>query len=309
MHVLVTGAAGYLGTVTVARLLAEGYSVTALDNFLHNQPSLSALAADEQLTIKRGDARDGALLSQLLKHADAVIALAAIVGAPACNSDLYAAGSVNQEAVFELCTRASRDQMILYPNTNSGYGVGGEALCTEESPLRPVSHYGRTKVAAEAAVLDKGGVSFRFATLFGPSARMRLDLMVNEFAYRAVTDRTMVLFQPGFRRNFLHVQDAAGAFLYALRYPHIFKGGGVYNAGDTSANMTKEQLCHRIKAQIQEFTWFIGAGEDPDKRDYVVSNAKLEAAGWEPQHTLDEGIAQLRNCYEQPFAHGAWRNA
>lgn len=304
MKVLVTGGAGYLGSVLVPMLLQHGYDVTVLDNFMYNQTSLAACCSGHwarRLQIIRHDTRN-AIQQSLLRDQDVVIALAALVGAPICDRDPATAWSVNCEAVVELCDRLDKNQLLIYPNTNSGYGIGGESLCTEESPLRPVSEYGKSKVVAEDAVLMYPyGVSLRLATLFGMSPRMRLDLMVNEFVYRAVKDKFLMLYEGGFRRNFLHVRDAASAMLFAIARPDIVVPGA-YNAGLSSANVTKRQLCERIQIRIPEFTWSeTTTRSDPDKRDYLVSNTKLEATGWKPLYSLEDGIEELQKGFQMPF--------
>jgi nucleoside-diphosphate-sugar epimerase len=196
--------------------------------------------------------------------------------------------------VIALAERASASQMVIYPTTNSGYGVGeGNAFCTEDSPLRPVSLYGRTKVEAERAVLDANGVSLRLATVFGMSPRMRLDLLVNDFTWRAVTDRAVVLFEAHFRRNYIHVRDVVKAFLHAVENFTAMRGEP-FNVGLSEANLSKAQLCERIARHVPGFVWLEApVGEDPDKRDYVVSNEKLEKTGWRPDVSLDAGIVEL----------------
>lgn len=301
MKILVTGAAGYLGSVLVPLLLEQGHRVVAMDNFMYRQRSLAGCCHDERLTIVGGDVRGGTVA--LWSSCDAVVALAAVVGAAACSENYEGAVSTNTGAIEELCKSLSRDKLLIYPNTNSGYASGGQEQCTEESELRPASLYGRTKVAAEQEVLQRErSVSLRFATLFGMSPRMRMDLMVNDFVYRAVRDRYLALFEGKFRRNFLHVRDAARTILYALENAGAALPFGVYNAGLSSANITKVELCRRIRRQVADFRWTEEPlGTDPDQRDYVVSNAKLEATGWLPAYSLEDGIAELIKGYQMPF--------
>lgn len=304
MRVLITGGAGYLGSVLTHELLVRGFEVTVLDNFTYRQQSLNHLCVHPKLRIVRGDARDRSVVSPLLDDVDAVIALAAIVGAPACDLNPLEAKATNEDGIDMLLELMSYQQQLIFPCTNSGYGLGGEAECTEASALRPVSLYGRLKVRAESSVLrHPKGISLRFATLFGASPRMRLDLMVNDFVYRAVRDHALVLFEPEFRRNFLHVRDAAKAIFYMLD-----GRPGVYNVGDSRANLTKRQLCGEITKQVPQFGWHESRHlKDPDQRNYVVSNAKIEATGWRPEHSLADGIQELIRCYQQPF--GRHRNA
>jgi nucleoside-diphosphate-sugar epimerase len=298
-RVLVTGGAGYIGSILVPQLLARGYAVTVLDTFLRGDTSLGSNCADPLFAAVRGDVRDEAVVKRLLTKVDIVIPLAALVGAPVCNRDPYTTIAVNRDAVITVVKNLSKSQKILFPTTNSGYGIGESGkFCTEETPLRPISLYGRTKVEAERALLDSGnGVSFRLATLFGMSPRMRVDLLVNDFTLRAVVDRAVLIFEGHFKRNYLHVRDAANAFLHGIEnYDRM--SGQTYNVGLTDANISKLELCERIKAQVPDFV-FIEApiGEDPDKRDYIVSNAKIEATGWRPSHSLDAGIAELVKGY------------
>lgn len=292
MRILVTGAAGYLGSTIVPMLLAAGHSVTAVDNFMYDVPSLLPFCGAKGLRIERGDVRDLRIMAPLYKSHDAIIPLAAIVGAPACDRDSVAA-SVNEGAITQMIPCLSGAQRIIYPNTNSGYGTTPEGTeCTEETPLHPVSLYGLSKLRGEKTVLGHPDtVVFRLATVFGASNRMRFDLLVNDLTLRAVKDRSVTLFSPHARRNFVHVVDVARAFAMAV------EGNippGVYNCGDTRANMTKVQLCERIKAQIPDFVWHIAETHvDPDKRDYAVSNVRLESTGWAPKFTIDEGITEV----------------
>jgi len=295
----VTGGAGYLGSVLVPRLLEAGWRVTVLDNFMYRQTSLLEACADERLEIVRGDARDRQRVKALLKSVDAVIPLACLTGAPLCDRDPWAAREVNLDAVRMILELRSPRQRVIYPNTNSGYGVGTKGKpCTEASPLTPVSLYGRLKVEAEQAVLDAGNsLTFRFATLFGMSPRMRLDLLVNDFVWRACQDGFVVLFEADFKRNYLHVRDAAGAFLHALGHFEAMKGRP-YNAGLSDANLSKRELCEEIRKVLPGFVFLEAAlGKDPDKRDYVVSNSRIEAAGFRPQHPLQAGIRELVKGY------------
>lgn len=299
LSILVTGGAGYLGSVLVPALLADGHRVTVLDNFMFKQASLAAVCADPALSLVRGDARDAATLAGLVRHADVVVPLAALVGAPMCDADTVGAVSTNRDAVLALVKLIGASQRILMPITNSGYGIGAaDEICTEDSALRPVSLYGRTKVEAEQAVLDHGNaISFRLATVFGMSPRMRLDLLVNDFVYRAVNDRAVVLFEGHFKRNYIHIRDVAQTFLHGLNHFEAMRDQA-FNVGLSDANLSKVDLCERIKSHLKDFVYLeADIGEDPDKRDYIVSNAKLEATGWRPAFSLDDGIAELIKGY------------
>lgn len=310
MRVLVTGGAGYVGSVLVQALLGEGHSVVVVDNFRWGQDSLNHLCADPRFDVVRGDARNPEVVRPVLRGADVVIPLAALVGAPLCAQDVDGAWSTNVDAVDSLLQMASPEQRFIFPNTNSGYGVGepGKA-CNEETPLRPISVYGQTKCAAEKAVLDHGNsVTFRLATVFGMSPRMRLDLLVNDFVHRAVTDRAVVLFEPRFKRNYIHVRDVARAFIHAIDNFEAMKGRA-FNVGLSDANLSKIELCERIGLWVPGFVPLVAPiGEDPDKRDYVVSNARIEAAGFKTMYPLDEGILELIKGFRM-IRNGRYGNA
>ncbi|MBI5380996.1 MAG: NAD-dependent epimerase/dehydratase [Opitutae bacterium] len=299
MKILITGGAGYIGSVLTPHLLAEGHAVTVLDSFIFGQNSLADCCKYDSFEVVRGDCRDEATLRPLLAKADVVIPLAALVGAPMCKADPVAARTVNQDAIEMLCKLASPEQWILMPVTNSGYGIGEkDKFCTEESPLRPISLYGVTKVAAEAAVLARtNSLTFRLATVFGMSPRMRLDLLVNDFVYRAVTDRAVLIFEGHFKRNFVHIQDVARVFSYALKNFATMKGRP-YNVGLEEANLSKLELCAAIKRQLPGFVYVEAPiGEDPDKRDYIVSNQRLLSTGFQTEWGLDRGIRELIKGY------------
>lgn len=298
-NVLVTGGAGYVGSVLTETLLENGYCVTVLDNLMFRQQSLLGLCYNERLSFVKGDARDQSLVKELVSKHDVLIPLAALVGAPICKADPHTATSVNLHSVKFLLEQASVDQKVIFPTTNSGYGIGEEGqYCDEETPLRPVSLYGRDKVEAEKAFLDQGSsVTFRFATLFGTSPRMRLDLLVNDFTYRAFKDRAIVLFESHFKRNFLHVRDATLAFLFAVENYDQMKGIP-FNVGLSEANLSKMELCLEIKKQLPDFHIFESEiGEDPDKRDYIVSNGRIEKLGFKAVNGLQKGISELIKGY------------
>jgi nucleoside-diphosphate-sugar epimerase len=297
--ILITGGAGYLGSTLAPALLDAGHRVTVLDNFRFGQASLNQLCAHPKFDVHRGDARDPEVLKPLLREADAIIPLAALVGAPMCNQDKIGAETVNRDAILTAIRLCSREQRILMPVTNSGYGVGEAGkFCTEESPLRPITLYGRTKVEAERAVLERGNsISFRLATVFGMSPRMRIDLLVNDFVYRAVNDRAVVLFEAHFKRNYIHVRDVARVFLHGIGNFEAMRDQP-YNVGLSDANLSKLELCQQIQRQLPKFTFLEApVGEDPDKRDYIVSNEKIERTGYRPMYSLDQGIAELIKGY------------
>ncbi len=299
LRVLVTGGAGYIGSILVPALLAEGYRVTVLDNFMYQQNSLLACCSHEGFSVIRGDCRDEGSLRFALRDQDVIIPLAAVVGAPLCKGDQTAARSTNLEAIKLLLSLRSREQRIIFPNTNSGYGVGENGKhCTEESPLRPLTLYGQTKVEAEKAILEAGNaIAFRLATVFGLSPRMRIDLLVNEFVYRAVADKAIVVFEGHFKRNYVHVRDVAAAFLHGIAHFDEMKQQP-YNLGLDDANLSKLELCTKIREYVPGFVYLEAPiGEDPDKRDYIVSNQKLLKTGFQPRHSLDMGIRELIKGY------------
>ena len=298
--IIVTGGGGYIGSIMVPFLLQNGYQVTVVDSFLYRQNSLLECCANNDFKIVRADCRDESLMKKLISQHDVIIPLAALVGAPLCDRDRIAATSTNRDAVILLNNLRSKDQKILIPITNSGYGIGEKGkFCTEETPLRPVSLYGQNKVEAENAVLEKGGaISFRLATVFGASPRMRTDLLVNDFVYRAVFDKGVILFESHFKRNYIHIRDVANVFLHGIQNYDKLKGQA-YNVGLSDANLSKMELCLLIKEQIPDFMFVESAiGQDPDKRDYIVSNAKIEASGWLPKYSVKDGICELIKVYQ-----------
>lgn len=300
MNVLVTGGAGYIGSLLTPFLLGENHEVTVVDSFMYKQTSLLDHCHNDRLTIINGDARDASLMKEQLKKADVILPLACLTGAPLCAKDPIAARSTNLDAIQLILEHRSKNQRIIFPTTNSGYGVGEEGIhCTEETPLRPVSLYGKLKVEIEKILLDSENcMTFRFATVFGMSPRMRLDLLVNDFTYRAVKDRFLILFEAHFKRNYLHVRDAVRAFGHGLKNFESMKGEP-YNVGLSDANLSKMELCQEIKKQVPAFyVTEAEIGEDQDKRNYIVSNKKIEATGFKTQHSLKQGIAELIKGYQ-----------
>jgi len=300
LNILITGGAGYLGSMLVPRLLEAGHKVTVLDAFIFGQNSLLECCANDNFEIVKGDARDEGILKSILPKFDVIIPLAALVGAPLCSRDAIGTVTINRDAVETLTKLASKEQRIIYPTTNSGYGIGEQGVyCTEKTPLRPISTYGKTKVEAEEIVLNRGNaITFRLATVFGMAPRMRLDLLVNDFTYRAVNDRFIVVFEGHFKRNYIHIRDVARAFMHAIENFDAMKNEP-YNVGLSDANLSKLELCAKIKEHVPNFTIMEAPiGKDPDQRDYIVSNDKIEATGFKPMHSLDMGIKELIKGYK-----------
>lgn len=293
--ILVTGGAGYIGSVLVPLLLKQDYNVTVIDNFMYKQPSLASEISNKNFSLIYGDVRDKELMSKLISGADIVIPLAAIVGAPACLKDPQMASAVNKDSMIWMFDKISSSQQILMPTTNSAYGSGDENnYCDEESKLNPLSLYAKDKVYVEKFLMEKeNATSFRLATVFGISPRMRLDLLVNNFVHRALTDRFVILFEGHFKRNYVHVKDVADMFLFGVKNVDKVKGH-IFNFGLSEANISKQQLCERIKNHLPDFTFLEAPlAKDPDQRNYIVSNKKIEAIGMKAKVTLDDGISEL----------------
>lgn len=299
MKILVTGGAGYLGSILVPELLAAGHEVTVFDNFMYQQASLAHVCAHPSLNLVRGDVRIESQIVPELKRADVIIPLAAYVGAPLCARDPVGASSTNHDAIALMLRHLSRDQRILMPTTNSAYGSGDDNnYCDESSPLNPISLYAIEKVKVEQMLMAHGNaISYRLATVFGMSPRMRIDLLVNDFTYRAVHDRFVVLFEAHFKRNYIHVRDVTRAFLHGLANFERMRGE-IYNVGLSTANISKLELCQTIARQVPDFTFLEAPlAKDPDQRNYIVSNAKIEATGYQPAYSLEDGIRELIKGY------------
>jgi nucleoside-diphosphate-sugar epimerase len=309
MKILVTGGAGYIGSVLVPNLLSQGHSVTVIDNFMYKQTSLASSIRDEKLTLVFGDVRDESLMRQYLSKADVIIPLAAIVGAPACDGDPLASQSINKDSILWLLKHLSTHQQIIMPTTNSAYGSGDENnFCDENSPLNPLSLYARDKVTVEKALMEfSNATSFRLATVFGISPRMRLDLLVNNFAYRAISDGFVIVFEGHFKRNYVHVLDVIQAFNLALSHRERFTGE-IFNVGLSEANISKIDLCREIQTIIPSFTYLEAPlGKDPDQRNYIVSNQKIEDMGFKPTVSLQSGLLELIKGLEM-FNHKPFTN-
>jgi nucleoside-diphosphate-sugar epimerase len=298
-NILVTGGAGYLGSIMVPDLLAAGHKVTVLDNFMFKQTSLNHCCYHPNFTVVKGDIRQKDTMSALMKNADVVIPLAALVGAPLCSLDPIGATTINHDAIELMLKLLSKDQIVLMPTTNSAYGTGDkDNYCNEESPLRPISQYAIEKVEIEQKLMqNENAISFRLATVFGMSPRMRIDLLVNDFTYRAVNDRFVVLFESHFKRNYIHVRDVSRVFQHSLNNHDSMKGE-IYNVGLSDANVSKKELCEHIQKQLPEFIFIDEQiGKDPDQRDYIVSNDKIESTGFKTNFSLNRGIGELIKGY------------
>ena len=298
-NILVTGGAGYLGSTMVPDLLAAGHKVTVLDNFMFKQNSLNHCCYHPNFSVVKGDIRVEKTMKYLMKNADVIIPLAALVGAPLCGLDPVGATTINHDAIELMLKLLSKEQIVLMPTTNSAYGTGDkDNFCNEESPLRPISQYAIEKVEIERHLMDHpNAISFRLATVFGMSPRMRIDLLVNDFTYRAVNDRFVVLFESHFKRNYIHVRDVSRVFQHALKNHDTMKGE-IYNVGLSDANVSKKELCEHIQNQIPDFIFIEEqVGKDPDQRNYIVSNEKIEATGFKQEFSLDRGIGELIKGY------------
>ena len=298
-QILITGGAGYLGSVMVPYLLEAGHHVTVLDNFMYGQNSLAHVCSHSGFQVVRGDVRIENVVRPLLAKADIVIPLAALVGAPICAKDPIGAQTINHDSVMMLFKNLSKDQRVLMPTTNSAYGSGDENnFCTEDSPLNPISKYAIDKVEIEKELMEhSNSISFRLATVFGMAPRMRIDLLVNDFTYRAVYDRFVVLFESAFKRNYIHIRDVSRVFLHGITQFDQMKGQ-IYNVGLSDANVSKKELCECIQKYLPEFVFMEApVGKDPDQRNYIVSNAKLEATGFKQMYSLDYGIQELIKGY------------
>ena len=295
LKILVTGGAGYLGSTLVPELLDLGHQVTVVDNFIYKQSSLNHVCHKSNFKVVKGDVRIESVMKPLIKDADVIIPLAALVGAPICNQDPVGATTINHDSIILLLKLISKSQLILMPTTNSAYGSGDKNnFCTEESPLNPISRYAIDKVEIEKSLMQHpNAISFRLATVFGMSPRMRIDLLVNDFTYRAVYDGFVVLFESHFKRNYVHVKDVSRVFQHAL-LNHDKMIGQIYNVGLSEANVSKWELCERIKKHLPNFSFLEAPlGKDPDQRNYIVSNEKLESTGFKTTFSLDNGIEEL----------------
>ena len=298
--ILITGGAGYLGSILTEDLIKLNFNVTILDNFTYKQASLNHLAASKNFNVIRGDVRDERILNSIIKEFDTIIPLAALVGAPICDADPIGSETINKNSIIDLLEKKDKNQRIIMPTTNSAYGNGGHNnFCDEESNLSPISKYAKDKVLVEQKLMDKANtVSFRLATVFGMSPRMRMDLLVNDFVYKAITEKVIVLFEGHFKRNYIHVRDVSRAFIHCIKQFDDMKGN-IYNVGLSEANLSKMELCEEIKKIIPELNISeLETEKDPDQRNYIVSNEKIEKTGYTPVWKLKDGIIELMKGYQ-----------
>ncbi len=294
-NILITGGAGYLGSILSEDLVRLNYNVTVVDNFLYKQASLNHLTAFQNFNVVNADVRDINKLKTEMKVADIIIPLAALVGAPICKADPVGSETINKNSVIDLLNIKSKDQKIIMPTTNSAYGSGGyNNFCDETSPLNPISRYAKDKVLVEENLLEKDNtVSLRLATVFGMSPRMRLDLLVNDFVYKAINEKVIVLFEGHFKRNYIHVRDVSRAFMHCMSNFDTMKSE-IFNVGLSSANLSKLELCQEIKKIIPNLNIIeLETEKDPDQRNYIVSNEKIEQSGYQPKWSIEDGIVEL----------------
>lgn len=299
MKILVTGGAGYIGSMLIPKLLDLNYKVVVVDNFMFKQTSLNHLCTNKNFEIINGDIRNQSLMKELSRDCDVIIPLAAIVGAPLCNKDPYNAQSINYEAIKDMFSFLSKNQFIIMPTTNSAYGTGDKNnFCDENSELRPISKYAKDKVEIEKILMSReNSISYRLATVFGMSPRMRIDLLVNDFTYRAYHDSALIIFEGHFKRNYIHVRDVVNAFIHSLNNLNKMKSE-IYNVGLSDANLSKLELCQEIKKHLVNFTFVEEKlKKDPDQRNYIVSNEKIEGTGFKTKYSLSDGIFELIKGY------------
>jgi len=298
--ILITGGAGYIGSSLTTALVNKDYDVTVLDTLKYNKESLNHLYKFKNFKFYNTDVTIEKNIKRFLKNQDLIIPLAALVGAPLCEKNKNIAVKTNIGSIKLILKNIKKNQKIIYPTTNSGYGIGRKnSFCDEKSPINPISIYGRTKMEAEKIVLKhKNSISFRLATVFGSSYRMRTDLLVNNFVYTAFNKKKLNIFEPNFRRNYIHINDIVRAFLFAIKNFKKLKSG-IFNLGLSSANITKINLAKKVKKYLPETKiQIIKNIKDPDQRDYYVSNKKIEKKGFKAIYSLDHGIIELINIFK-----------
>jgi len=299
LKILVTGGAGYLGSILVPELLVEGYEVTVVDNFMFNQSSLNQLYVNDKFNIINQDVRVKSSMKHIYSKFDIILPLASLVGAPLCKRDPVGSKTTNHDSIIDMLEVLSKEQLVIMPTTNSAYGTGDkDNLCDENSPLNPISSYAVDKVKIENELMKREKyISFRLATVFGFSPRMRLDLLVNDFVYRAHRDKYLVLFESKFKRNYIHIKDVARAFIHGIKNFDQMQSN-IYNVGLSNANISKYELCEKIKKYVPDFVYFEEQfAKDEDQRNYIVSNKKIESTGFKPNFSLDDGIKELLKGY------------
>ena len=297
--ILITGGAGYIGSKLVTRLLELNFKVTVIDILKFSSKSLNHLFNNKNFELINADVRNKKVMRSLIRKNEFIIPLAALVGAPLCEKNKNEAISVNLNSIKDLMKNVTKKNKIIYLTTNSGYGVGEKnKYCDESSPLNPISLYGRTKVEAEKIVLKfKNSIGFRLATVFGYSYRMRTDLLVNNFVFNSLKDKKLEIFEPHFRRNYIHVDDVVDGIIYSIKHFNKMKSN-IYNLGLSSANLTKYMLAKKIQKQLKYLKIkIIRDQKDPDQRDYYVSNKKIEKKGFKAKVKIEDGISELINVF------------
>ena len=311
MKILITGGAGYIGSTLCEYLLKNNHQVTVLDTFMFSNDSLNGYMSNKNFSVYQEDVRNISTIKKYISKSDVIIPLACLVGAPLCNLKEIEAEQVNFQSIKEMVDILSKDQYVIYPTTNSGYGIGKkDKFCTEETPLNPISVYGKTKVKAEEYIANnfENSTRLRLATVFGCSPRMRLDLLVNDFVYRATKDRFIVLFESHFKRNYIHIRDVCRAMLISIEDQNSF-AGETFNLGLSDANLSKMELCNEIKKYIPSFQILESdIGKDIDKRDYIVSNEKIESKGFKPSYSIDDGVKELMKLFKYLIPSESMRN-
>lgn len=311
MKILITGGAGYIGSTLCEYLLNNNHQVTVLDTFMFSNDSLNSYMSNKNFSVYQEDVRNIGTINKYASKNDVIIPLACLVGAPLCNLKEEEAEQVNFQSIKKMVDVLSKDQYVVYPTTNSGYGVGEKGkFCTEETPLKPISVYGKTKVQAEEYLANnfQNSTRLRLATVFGCSPRMRLDLLVNDFVYRATKDKFIVLFESHFKRNYIHIRDVCRAILMSIENQDKF-AGETFNLGLSDANLSKLELCNEIKKFIPKFEILESdIGKDIDKRDYIVSNEKIESKGFMPNYSINDGVEELMKLFRYLIPSESMRN-
>lgn len=309
MKILVTGGAGYVGSALVPALLQNGYEVKVLDNLMYGGVGLLQCFSYKNFSFQKGDIRDENLIKSLLAGSDAVIHLAAITGYPACKKNEKLAHEVNFLGTQNIGKNLRPEQFIIFASTGSNYGTLSGKMCTEDTPLAPLTTYGITKTLAEKFLLDNcNTVAYRFATGYGVSPRLRLDLLVHDLVYQALRTKNLVIYEKDYKRTFIHVRDMSSAFLFGLKNAELLKNQ-VFNIGSESMNFTKEELVNKIKEKLDFYVHFAEVGKDEDQRNYEVSYQKITSMGWRPSISFDNGLDEVIGALRLVDVNNPYSNA